>query len=416
MQRHYHSCAISCADTSSCGPSSSSSSSTSLSLPFAAKTPALFINASSALNYCNINDVCFTHQRHIHASSAPSSNQGTTKHKRSQKDFFTPSPFARSPRINVSDKFAIFRELIEGADNIYGIRRYLLISRSEEEDARYYADNENYSPSTTTNIIASLNANRNVLFGAKLHSSIPSPPSSTNSINNMNNNDTFDIDDGDDYISNYLAACGSLLEVAKIDASINGQQVQALATLNGLCSWVCECLEKDGEGSAVLKGLMYGETVESPVMDAILHDADGTKDADESKKLPIGKRAKQRIESSYESFTSLATKDESDRSSMLEAVRAIATGHPRPGHTVVGAGTYRDGRRGWVALAREYSHLAINPNALALDASYVRRRGLEEVALYKSREGEVTAIEHLAHTQPEYLREAGGAMARIFFV
>ncbi|KAL7445640.1 hypothetical protein ACHAXH_009553, partial [Discostella pseudostelligera] len=98
--------------------------------------------------------------------------------------------------------------------------------------------------------------------------------------------------------------------------------------------------------------------------------------------------------------------DESQRLGVLEAVRAIATGHPRPGHTVIGAGTYKDGRRGWVALAREYSQLAINPDALALDASYVKRKGLEEVALYKSRDGEVTAIEHLAHTQPEYLREA----------
>jgi hypothetical protein len=89
---------------------------------------------------------------------------------------------------------------------------------------------------------------------------------------------------------------------------------------------------------------------------------------------------------------------------------------PLPQAILVGAGTYKDGRRGWVALAREYAQLAINPNALTLDASYVTRRGLEEVTLYKSRDGEITAIEHLAHTQPEYLREAGGAMARVFFV
>jgi hypothetical protein len=43
-------------------------------------------------------------------------------------------------------------------------------------------------------------------------------------------------------------------------------------------------------------------------------------------------------------------------------------------------------------------------------------RGPVEVALYASRGGEVTTIEHLAHVRPEYLREAGGAMARIFFV
>lgn len=100
---------------------------------------------------------------------------------------------------------------------------------------------------------------------------------------------------------------------------------------------------------------------------------------------------------------------------MMDAVRAIATGEPRPGHSVVGAGTYRDGKIGWTALAREYSQLATT-ESVSLDASYVGRKGLEELALYNSRGGEVTKIEHLAHTQPEYLREAGGAMARIFFV
>ena len=299
----------------------------------------------------------------------------------------------------------------EGADNVYGIRRYLLISRSqeeeEEEDAKYYAENENYSPSSTsTNIIASINANRNVLFGARLHHARGIDPSSV-------------MDDGDDYITNYLAACGSLLDVAKIDASINGQQVQALATLNGLCSWVSECLENDGEGSVVLKGLIYGEKGIAPaMMDTMIHNGGSSRSArkGDMSKLPRGKRANQRIETNHESFMTLAVKDEAQRLLLLEAVRAIATGHPRPGHTVVGAGTFRDGRRGWVALAREYAQLAINPNALALDSSYVRRLGLEEVALYRSHEGEVTAIEHLAHTQPEYLREAGGAMARIFFV
>jgi len=101
---------------------------------------------------------------------------------------------------------------------------------------------------------------------------------------------------------------------------------------------------------------------------------------------------------------------------LLGAITAIATGIPRQGHSVVGAGTYRDGAPGWVALAREYTHLATNPDALALDASYVGRRGLEEVALYNSRDGEVTSVEHLAHTKPGYLKDAGGAMVRLFFV
>ena len=241
---------------------------------------------------------------------------------------------------------------------------------------------ESYSPQ---HVIASLHANQNVIFGAQLH---------------MRGSDA-EMDD--EYISKYLAACGSLLDIAKEDASINGQQVQALATLNGLCSWVTECLDNDGKVSDVLIGLTHG-TQPNTLMQ---------QKAEKSGNTPPGKRSNQKIQTNA---ATLILKKESQRIKMLEAVRAIATGEPRPGHSVVGAGTYRDGRKGWVALAREYTQLATNPDSVTLDASYVGRRGLEEVALYKSRDGEVTKIEHLAHTQPEYLREAGGAMARLFFV
>jgi len=244
---------------------------------------------------------------------------------------------------------------------------------------------------TKKQIIASLNANRHILFGAQL--------------NIKGNAD----DDNDEYMSKYLAACGSLLDIAKEDASINGQQVQALATLNGLCSWVKECLDNDGEGSQVLMGLMHGK---KQTNDSIMDDNDSKKE--EGNKLPSGKRANQKITNPSEDTFVIQKK--TLRKNMLEAVRAIATGEPRPGHSVVGAGTYRDGEKGWVALAREYTQLATNPDSVSLDASYVGRKGLEEVALYKSRDGEVTKIEHLGHAEPGYLKEAGGAMARLFFV
>ena len=73
--------------------------------------------------------------------------------KRSQKDLFTPSPFSRSSKINVSDQFAIYRDLKEGPDNVYGIRQYLLLPRSEDEDRDMH--DESYSPQ---HVIASLNA------------------------------------------------------------------------------------------------------------------------------------------------------------------------------------------------------------------------------------------------------------------
>jgi hypothetical protein len=84
----------------------------------------------------------------------------------------------------------------------------------------------------------------------------------------------------------------------------------------------------------------------------------------------------------------------------LEAVQAIATGVPREGHSVVGIGTYRDGEMGWKAIAKEFVELKRSP----------------EVELYKKHGAQLVAIEHLADKNPDYLKTAGGAMARMFFL
>ena len=218
-----------------------------------------------------------------------------------------------------------------------------------------------------------------------------------------------------DFVSEFLSACGPLLDVAKEDASMNGQQPQALATLNGLCSWVKECFDRNGEGSDVLAMLLHGGQPN------LLRDAtnelggnssvDSSVASDDEKDRRGNRRRNQIIKSQSAKFM---LENETDRMLSLNAVRAIATGVPRPGHSVVGAGTYRDGKEAWMSLAWEYCRLASsNPPS---PHSVGHRRGLEEVILYQSRDGEVATIEHLAHTQPDYLKEAGGAMARIFFV
>lgn len=83
-----------------------------------------------------------------------------------------------------------------------------------------------------------------------------------------------------------------------------------------------------------------------------------------------------------------------------EAVVAIATGVPRESHTVVGMGTFRDGQYGWGELAKEYC----------------RRKLGDEVRLFESKGGELVAIEHLADHSEDYIKSAGGAMARFFFL
>jgi hypothetical protein len=84
----------------------------------------------------------------------------------------------------------------------------------------------------------------------------------------------------------------------------------------------------------------------------------------------------------------------------LEAALSIATGIPRAGHSVVGQGTYRDGAAAWEELAKEYVSLGRS----------------EECQLYQARGAELVGIELLADTSPDYMRSAGGSMARLFFL
>jgi hypothetical protein len=138
--------------------------------------------------------------------------------------------------------------------------------------------------------------------------------------------------------------CLPLVEAALKDCSSQGEQPQAIAALHGLCDWVQECIENG----------------------------------------------------SSEALTKLQKNDPTG----FEAVQAIATQIPRAGHSVVGAGTYRDGEEGWKACATEFIQLKLSP----------------EILLYTKCDAQLVGIEHLADTNPDYLKSAGGAMARLFFL
>uniref|UniRef100_A0A7S4AXS9 Uncharacterized protein n=1 Tax=Pseudo-nitzschia australis TaxID=44445 RepID=A0A7S4AXS9_9STRA len=153
--------------------------------------------------------------------------------------------------------------------------------------------------------------------------------------------------------------CLPLVRAALEESEIveHGQQPQAVASLNGLSEWVVKCLENDRyEGSQTLKRLAE-------------HDV--TSD-DDGKGISVS----------------------------LEAVRAIATGVPRPGHSVVGQGTFRDGEDAWKELAKEFSGLGLS----------------KEINLYEKQGGNLINIEHLANRSPDNMKSAGGAMARLFFL
>ena len=138
--------------------------------------------------------------------------------------------------------------------------------------------------------------------------------------------------------------CSPLVEKAVHDAGENGEQPQAIASLAGLCNWIKTALN--------------------------------TGDCDALELL------------------------KSNDSTGFEAVQAIATGIPRPGHSVVGVGTYRDAEEGWKAVAIEF----------------VEKNLSDEATLYRQHGARLVGIEHLADRNPDYLTSAGGAMARLFFL
>ena len=170
---------------------------------------------------------------------------------------------------------------------------------------------------------AALFAHRNVLFGARSFHG-------------------YDMED----------VCLPLVKAAieESEATEQGQQPQAVASLKGLSEWVAGCFENDLEGSQTL--------------------------------------------------ARLGTSGEEEDKVSLEAVRAMATGIPRPGHSVVGHGTFRDGQASWMELGREYVSLGLS----------------EEANLYEKEGGSLVNIEHLADQSPDNMKTAGGAMARLFFL
>ena len=95
----------------------------------------------------------------------------------------------------------------------------------------------------------------------------------------------------------------------------------------------------------------------------------------------------------------------------LEAVKSVATQIPRQGHSVVGVGTYTDARDGWTALAKEYA---------------TRRRGQGGEGVENAEDGEsqlfakvgatFVNVEYIGDENPQYWADAGGAMARFFFL
>jgi hypothetical protein len=263
-------------------------------------------------------------------------------------------------------------------DHPYGTREYLLVRPKPmmgdtKEDvptpqsaSQTYSDAAEPLPSQLQ-ILATIHANNNILFGATINTNVApqyndpnvKPPS-------------------------VLDLCPILLHAALDDCSDEGEQPQALSTLHGLSAWVRQCLEGSAS-SVVLNGLREQVKNSEDSMSSVLRSTS-----------VVGRR-----------FIN------ANANVQLECITAIATGIPRPGHTVVGQGTHRDGAHGWEALAREFALLEYDDD-VGKEKTNIQLS--EECLLYRYHADscELVEIELLADTSPAYLASAGGCMARFF--
>jgi len=154
-------------------------------------------------------------------------------------------------------------------------------------------------------------------------------------------------------LGSHSEVCKPLLDMALADASSNGEQPRALASLDGLCKAVSDS---------------------------------------------INNVEKENGDSACSISTILVTLRANDEVS-YEAVKSIATGIPRTGHSVVGQGTYRDGEKGWKKLAEEYVSSGMS----------------SEAQLYAANGGTLMSIEYMADPSREGLMEAGGSVAKFQF-
>ena len=81
------------------------------------------------------------------------------------------------------------------------------------------------------------------------------------------------------------------------------------------------------------------------------------------------------------------------------AIEAIALGRPRPGHSVLGAGTYRDAEQDFTTLA----------------LGFADRRVTGECAYFRDAGAKLAGINWLHDTSPEALADSGGATAAFHF-
>eukprot|EP00979_Chaetoceros_neogracilis_P009190 scaffold2090_cov151-Chaetoceros_neogracile.AAC.7 len=219
----------------------------------------------------------------------------------------------------------------------------------------------NQKPTT----LASICVKRNIIFGPKL----------------IHLND-----------KGFVKTLSPLLKQAFDQASVEGDQPQGLAALDGLAHYVTLAMQEDGP-------------IVSPILEQLKKEA-----AQHQQQQQLILQESQASPATY-------TDDGSERASVqdaqlvLEAVYSVATQMPRQNHSVVGMGTYTDARRGWSMLAKEYAQYNRNHE-------YCKHKLIREgdAQLFQKHGGVFVNVEYIGDENPQYWEDAGGSMARFFFM
>lgn len=210
------------------------------------------------------------------------------------------------------------------------------------------------------NILASMHVKRNIIFGTRIHDREYLQIKGRKDII-LEQGEEEDTYDGNDNYRNYhnfgfVKLCKPLLKACLDQAGVEGDQPQGLAALSGLSARV-KYLIDNPSGSNIM-----------------------------------------------ENFIKQASSD-NDKKIIFEATTAIATQTPRQGHETVGLGTYLDARPLWTALAKEY--------ALSRKGEMIKQG---EPQLFSASGAVFVGIEYIGDENPNYWIDAGGSMARFFFV
>jgi len=237
-----------------------------------------------------------------------------------QELFFKRNFFASSTDHTTLLSNATVHCITKDEDGKYGPRQYILLPNDTPLDLAMKVDKLH---------LARLSADKNYIFGAKVVQRT---------------------------LGSHKIVCKCLLDMALTDASSQGENPVAVASLTGLCRWVSKAIEEEES--------MEGDVSSQP---SNIHTA----------------------------ISSLRANNEN----LYEAVKAIATGIPRPGHSVVGQGTYRDGESGLKDLAEIYLNEEMS----------------DEAELYKDSGAKLIGIDYLSDMSRESLVDMGGSMARFTF-